>query len=166
MHISKRSGGLFLCCCIFLIGMGCKEGGTTKIKTEPVTFTKEGTLTIKKAVTDSIVAQLDIEIAETDYETQTGLMYREGMEDTQAMLFIFPDMAMHSFYMKNTQFPLDLIFIDDQLNIASFQENAQPYSEDGLSSQVPIQYVLEVNAGLAEKWTLDVGDRIAFSRNE
>ena len=44
------------------------------------------------------------------------------------MLFIFPDVAIHSFYMKNTQFPLDIIYIDENLRIASFQENAKPFN--------------------------------------
>ena len=46
----------------------------------------------------------------------------------------------------------------------SFQENAEPLNENGLSSQVPIQYVLEVNAGLAEKLLLEVGDKVAFEK--
>ncbi|NKI33094.1 DUF192 domain-containing protein [Croceivirga thetidis] len=143
--------------------LACKEKATQEIKTEKVSFTKEGELQIFKA--DSLLINLDIEIAETDYETQTGLMYRESMEDKQGMLFIFPDVAMHSFYMKNTEFALDIIFINEKLEIASFKENAQPLDEAGLSSQVPIKYVLEVNAGLAEKWLLEVGDSISFTRN-
>lgn len=148
---------------IFLVS--CKEESKSTIKTAEVTFTKEGNLSIYKQQSDSLRVRLDIEFAETDYETQTGLMYRTGMQDDQAMLFIFPDVAMHSFYMKNTAFALDIIYIDEELKIASFQENAQPFNESGLSSKVPIQYVLEVNAGLAEKWFLEVGDRIAFTRD-
>lgn len=152
----------FLLVVVFLIS--CKEESKVTIKTEEVRFTKEGNLTISKQPTDSLLVELDIEFAETDYETQTGLMYRKGMEDNQGMLFIFPDIAMHSFYMKNTAFPLDIIYIDEHLKIASFQENAQPFNESGLSSKVPIKYVLEVNAGLAEKWRLEVGDQIEFNR--
>lgn len=154
---------VFLIAIFSLFIFGCKERTTRAIKTEKIAFTKEGELQIFKA--NSLLVNLDIEIAETDYETQTGLMYRESMAEKQGMLFIFPDVAMHSFYMKNTEFPLDIIFIDEDLEIASFQENAQPLDEAGLSSQVPIKYVLEVNAGLSEKWLLEVGDRISFTRN-
>jgi len=151
--------------CTLILMFGCKEEAKKVIKTETITFTKEGTLQILKKETEAVLANFDIEIAETDYETQTGLMYREGMEDNQAMLFIFPDVAMHSFYMKNTEFALDIIYIDENLRIASFQENAQPFNENGLSSQVPIKYVLEINAGLSEKLVLEVGDQIKFTRN-
>ncbi|MFS4467162.1 DUF192 domain-containing protein [Maribacter sp. 2210JD10-5] len=143
----------------------CKEEAKKVIKTEPIAFTKEGSLKITKSETDSIIAQFDIEIAETDYETQTGLMYRKGMETDQGMLFIFPDVAMHSFYMKNTLFPLDIVYIDEHQKIVSFQENAEPFNENGLSSKVPVKYVLEINAGLVEKWSLEIGDTIAFERN-
>ncbi len=142
----------------------CKEESKKVIKTEPITFTKEGELTITKQKVDTLITKLDIEFAESEYETQTGLMYRKSMEDHQGMLFIFPDEQMHSFYMKNTEIPLDIIFLKSDLTIASFQENAQPLNETGLSSQVPIQYVLEVNAGLAEKWLLEVGDKIEYQK--
>lgn len=152
----------FLLVLVFLFS--CKEESNKTIKTEEVTFTKEGTLQILKKETDTLLIDLNIEIAESDYETQTGLMYRKGMERNQAMLFIFPEAAIHSFYMKNTAFPLDIIFIDENQKIASFQENAEPFNQNGLSSQVPVKYVLEVNAGLAEEWLLESGDRIVFKR--
>ena len=161
----KRIKWYFLSVLFLAIISSCKEEAKKVIQTETIAFTKEGTLQILKKETDSVLVNLDIEIAETDYETQTGLMYRKGMEDNQGMLFIFPDVAMHSFYMKNTEFPLDIIYIDENLKITSFQENAQPFNENGLSSQVPIKYVLEINAGLSEKLILAVGDQVKFTRN-
>lgn len=161
----KRIKWYFLLVLFLAIISSCKEEAKKVIQTETIAFTKEGTLQILKKETDSVLVNLDIEIAETDYETQTGLMYRKGMEDNQGMLFIFPDVAMHSFYMKNTEFPLDIIYIDENLKITSFQENAQPFNENGLSSQVPIKYVLEINAGLSEKLILAVGDQVKFTRN-
>lgn len=80
----------------------CKEDRkTSEVNQVEVTFTKEGELQIKKAITDSLITSLDIEIADDDYATQTGLMYRSSMENTQGMLFIFPDTDYRSFYMKN-----------------------------------------------------------------
>lgn len=128
-----------------------------------VSFTKEGELTLYKISNDSIVAKIDIEVADTDYDVQTGLMYRSSMKDSQGMLFIFNDMRERSFYMKNTEFPIDIIYLDNNKRIVSFQENAKPLDETSLPSEVPAQYVLEVNAGLAEKWILDVGDRMEFT---
>lgn len=162
----KKQSQLSLLFLIMLIGfVSCKDDTKKVIKTEAVTFTKEGTLTIYKAQTDSILTSLDIEIAESDYETETGLMYRKGMDENQGMLFIFPDVRQHYFHMKNTEFGLDIIFMDEDQNIVSFQENALPFDETLLPSQVPAKYALEVNAGLAEKWLLEVGDRMEFKKD-
>ncbi|WP_047416132.1 DUF192 domain-containing protein [Cellulophaga sp. Hel_I_12] len=145
--------------------LGCKEESKLEVKTTPIEFKKEGALFIYKSKSDSVVAKFDIEIAETPYETETGLMYRKSMLGNRGMLFIFPDVAMHSFYMKNTEIPLDIIFINEDLKIASFQKNAEPFNENGLSSQVPIKYVLEVNAGLADKFLLEAKDSVVFTRD-
>jgi len=133
-----------------------------EVKPVEVTFKKEGELILYKGQSDSIITKLDIEIAETDYDIQTGLMYRDSMRDDRGMLFVFPTMRERFFYMRNTKFPLDLIYLNDKHFIVSFQENAKPFDERQLPSQVPAQYVLEVNAGLAEKWLLEVGDRIEY----
>jgi hypothetical protein len=134
------------------------------METTPIEFKKEGELSIYKAATDSLLVKLDIEVAETPYETETGLMYRSGMEKDQGMLFVFSDVAMHSFYMKNTEFPLDIIFVDENLRVAHIRENAVPYNEMGIPSTVPVKYVLEVNAGSTKKWSLETGDRISYQK--
>jgi hypothetical protein len=148
----------------FIWFQSCKEDTKRIIKTEPITFTKEGELSIFTDKTDSILTSINIEFAESSYETETGLMYRKNMDEKQGMLFIFADVRQHYFHMKNTEFPLDIIFIDENLKIASFQKNAKPFNENLLASQVPVQYVLEINAGLSEKWKLGIGDRVEFTK--
>ena len=127
--------------------------------TKEVTFTKNGELKLMKASNDSVVAALDVEIADDDYKTQTGLMYRHSMDENQSMLFIFPDSQTRSFYMKNTEFPLDIIYFNSDKEIVSIRKNAKPYDETSLPSEVPSQYVLEVNAGLSDAWKLEKGDK-------
>ncbi|APY09077.1 hypothetical protein BWZ20_12530 [Winogradskyella sp. J14-2] len=150
---------------LFLL-FNCKNetSDAAKDKVE-VSFAKEGTLQLKKANTDSIIKILDIEFAEDDYETQTGLMYRNQLGTNQGMLFIFPKVQMRSFYMKNTKIPLDIIYINENMEIVSFQKNAKPLDETALPSEAPAQYVLEINAGLADEWQLNVGDKIEFKNN-
>lgn len=151
---------------LFFLFMGrCREETKSTIKTAPIAFNREGGLSVYRSGTDSVIVQLDIEIADTEYETQTGLMYRDAMNAQQGMFFIFPAVAMHSFYMKNTKLPLDLLFIDSNMKVATIEENAQPMDEAGISSRVPIQYVLEVNAGMSKSWGVKQGDSIVFTRN-
>ncbi|WP_405380963.1 DUF192 domain-containing protein [Maribacter sp. LLG6340-A2] len=162
--IKKTYYSIAVLLALSLLVFSCKEESKKTIATQNINFTHEGDLTVFLNTSDTVKTKFNIEFAETDYETQTGLMYRKGMEKKQGMLFIFPDERMHSFYMKNTEFPLDIIYIKENLKIASFQENAQPLNETGLSSQVPIKYVLEINGGLAQELGLSIGDSISFSR--
>lgn len=140
----------------------CKNEPKNEIKTEKIDFTKEGELSLFSQ--DSLLTTFDIEVAESEYETQTGLMYRESMKENQGMLFIFSDVRYHSFYMKNTKIALDIIYIDENSKIVSFQKNTKPFDETALPSEAPVKYVLEINAGLSEKLNLVKGDSIAFKR--
>ncbi len=161
----QNSLKLTVICLVFITSFSCKKEQKV-IKPTEISFKKEGELTLYKSTSDSIITKLDIEIADTDYDVETGLMYRTSMKDNQAMLFVFPTMRQRSFYMKNTQIPLDLIFLNNDQFIVSFQENAKPLDETSLPSQVPAQYVLEINAGLAEKWLLEIGDRMEYIDNQ
>ncbi|NMH88584.1 DUF192 domain-containing protein [Flavivirga algicola] len=155
---------------VFIISSGillnlasCKENKKV-IKQTEVTFKKEGALTIFKSV-DSTQVKLDIEIADTDFDIQTGLMYRNSMDTNQGMLFVFDDIKARFFYMKNTKFPLDLIYIGGDKNIVSFQKNAKPFDESSLPSKFPAKYVLEINAGLVDTWNISIGDSISYTTN-
>ena len=147
---------------MMLQSYSCKETSENKNLTKEVTFTKEGELTLKKATNDSIVAILDIEFSNTEYETQTGLMYRKSMQNDRGMLFIFENEIRRSFYMKNTEFALDIIFINSDNEIVSIQKNAKPFDKSSLPSDAPAKYVLEINAGLSDQLGLEVGDLIEF----
>lgn len=142
----------------------CKTDKNKTIKPLVIAFKKEGELTLRKATNDAIITTLDIEIADDDYQTQTGLMYRTSMEENQGMLFVFPEATYHSFYMKNTQIPLDIIFIDSNKSIINIQKNAKPFDETSLPSEAPAKYVLEINAGLSDQWQLKTGDTIDYTQ--
>ncbi len=152
---------LFLGCLIIIVNLfSCKEDKKV-IKQTEITFKKEGELTLFK-VSDSTEIKLDIEIADTEFDEQTGLMYRESMEINQAMLFVFEDERERYFYMKNTKIPLDIIYFNANKTIVSFQKNTKPFDESSLPSNKPAKYVLEVNAGLADAWALAIGDSISY----
>ena len=150
---------IFLIVAFGIVFTSCKDEKKV-IKQTEVTFKKEGELTIFKSDSTQII--LDIEIADTDFDIQTGLMYRNSMKKNQGMLFVFDDEQPRSFYMKNTQIPLDLIYINENKTIVSFQKNAKPFDESSLPSNAPAKYVLEVNGGLVNLWAVSVGDSINF----
>ena len=152
---------------LLIISIGftsCKkeQKASTPIKVE---FKKEGELRLFKQDTDSLIKQFNIEFAEDEYETQTGLMNRYSMQDHQGMLFIFPNSQPRSFYMKDTFISLDIIYIDEQMKIVSFQKNGKPMDETSLPSGVPAKYVLEIKAGLSDQLQLAIGDKIEYHKN-
>lgn len=108
------------------------------------------------------ISKIDIEIAENEAEQSKGLMYRPYMPDSVGMLFVFQDSKPLGFWMKNTQIPLDIIYVDSNRKIVSIQKNAKPYSEENLPSLSPAQYVVEVNAGYVDQHGIAVGDVIQF----
>ncbi|CDF80465.1 conserved hypothetical protein (DUF192) [Formosa agariphila KMM 3901] len=142
----------------------CKDEKKVNIAPTEISFKKEGELTLYKAKTDSVIKRLNIEIADTEYDRETGLMYRSSMKTNNAMLFVFPNEEQRSFYMKNTQIALDIIYIGENQNIVSIAKYAKPMDDASILSYKPAMYVLEVNAGLADAWQLKAGDSIAFTK--
>lgn len=70
-----------------------------------------------------------VELARTPEEQQQGLMFRETLDEEYGMLFIFSVSKLHSFWMKNTLIPLDMVWIDDQLKVVQVV-TAQPCITD------------------------------------
>ncbi|TXE09904.1 DUF192 domain-containing protein [Seonamhaeicola algicola] len=150
---------------IFYFGLialtACKNDKKMVSQTK-VAFTKEGELTIHRITSDTSKINFDIEIADTDFDIQTGLMYRSSMAQNQGMLFVFNDETERYFYMKNTKIPLDIIYVNAAKTIVSIQKNAKPFDETSLPSNAPAKYVLEINAGLTQTLNIKVGDSLSF----
>lgn len=109
----------------------------------------------------------NIEIAKTPQERQKGLMYRQSLNENAGMLFIFDKEGIYPFWMKNTLIYLDIIWISKTKKIVHIEEDVQPCKIDSCPSYSPEKealYVLEINAGLAEKYSFKVGDEVKFSK--
>lgn len=85
----------------------------------------------------------DVEVAENEEERMKGLQEVIEMDDDEGMLFIFPEPQHVDFWMKDTEIPLDIIFINSDLEVISVKQG-EPMSEDFISED-NVQYVLEVN---------------------
>src|SRR3989338_6592114 len=101
-------------------------------------------------------AVFDIEFAQTPFQLEQGLMFRKSMPAKSGMLFIFPDEQVRYFWMKNTEIPLDMIFLDSSQKIIGIVYNAKPKTLDLQSVYKPSKYVLEINAGQAKKTNLKI----------
>jgi uncharacterized membrane protein (UPF0127 family) len=96
---------------------------------------------------DGMILDFEVEIARTPRQWSFGLMHVTAMPDGQGMLFVFPDMAPRSFWMKNTLIPLDMLFFDDDGDLVSAFENVPPQSLQSRRSAGDARFVLELNGG-------------------
>lgn len=103
-----------------------------------------------------------VELARTEVERMRGLMQRPRLAPDAGMLFLFDETEDHSFWMKDTLIPLDMIFIDEGGRVVGVVERAQPHSLSLRSVGAPSRYVLEVNGGWAAAHGVRAGDRVRF----
>ena len=104
-----------------------------------------------------------VEIADTREKQALGLMFRDSMPADQGMLFIFPNEAPRSFWMKNTRIALDIMYFDKDLRLVSISADTQPCRVSRCPSYpsiAPAKYVLELNAGTALELGIGLGDRL------
>jgi uncharacterized protein len=112
-------------------------------------------------VTKSGVQVFSVEIATTEQEKETGLMYRKELADGKGMLFDFSPEQQVSMWMKNTYIPLDMIFIRSDGRILRIAENTEPMSTKIIPSGGLAKGVLEVIGGTAKKYGIAPGDKVA-----
>jgi uncharacterized protein len=105
---------------------------------------------------------VDVEVVSTPPKIQRGLMYRQHLPLDAGMLFLMSDERVHTFYMRNTLIPLDMIFIGRDLTIAGIVENAEPRTETLRSVDKPSMYVLEVNGGWTRSHQVVPGAKVRF----
>lgn len=148
-------------------GMQNSEKGKKVMKHEAKAksheFRIDGQLDFFDDKNDTITSIL-IEIAEDDYSREKGLMYRRNIPDTVGMLFVFPQEDYHSFWMKNTPSPLDILYVDGFGKIVRIYENTEPYSEESIPSGELAQYVVEVKGGFCSVHHITTNHRIEFVR--
>lgn len=105
-----------------------------------------------------------VELAIKPEELVKGLGSRANMPKDHGMLFVFDHRDRFSFWMKDMEFPLDMIWIDDT-KIVDISKNVPVqtgYPLPTFSPHVPVNRVLEINAGLSDKYGFQVGDTVTY----
>lgn len=105
-------------------------------------------------------ARFNVEVADDSAERAQGLMHRESMPASAGMLFVYPRPRTVRFWMRNTLIPLDMIFADAKGIVRYVHHEAQPLSEDLIYGGNNIQYVLEINGGLARRMGIEKGSQL------
>lgn len=94
-------------------------------------------------------ARFSVEVAETRADRNRGLMFRKSMPKSAGMLFVYEAPGTRNFWMKNTFIPLDILFLDQTGTVRSIKHQAEPHNVSPIFGGHDIQYVLEINGGLA-----------------
>jgi len=106
----------------------------------------------------------DVEVADTAVTQARGLSGRSGLEENKGMLFLFNSFSRRSFWMRGMKFSLDIIWINEK-RIVDIDKNVPPPANGVIdfkmySPSQPVDKVLEINAGLSEKYNIKIGDNI------
>ena len=104
--------------------------------------------------------QIDTQVAQTEAQRQTGLMFRKETPQHEGMLFVFDQPATQCFWMKNTLLPLTAAFVADDGTIVNLVD-MKPQTTDSHCSEKPVRFVLEMNQGWFAKKGLKAGSRLS-----
>ncbi len=108
-------------------------------------------------------SEIEVELADTQEKRIQGLSGREFLDEDKGMFFIFDEVGEYSFWMKDMNFSIDIIWIGEDLEIVGIEENISPESfPRSFLPPMPIKYVLETNVGWAEKNNIQIGDEASF----
>mgnify|MGYP001576293224 FL=1 len=111
---------------------------------------KKDTSSYKKIIIGNVVVKAEIAALLT--EKQKGLSSRNFMRKNSGMLFIFSQPDFYPFWMKDMKFPIDIIWLDENLQIINIEKNITPDTfPKKFMPQLPAKYVLEVNGGWSDK---------------
>ena len=115
-------------------------------------------------------ASFEVEVAETPESRAQGLSGREVLPDGTGMLFMFKNEGVRTFWMKEMNFPLDMVWIDAACTLVEISRDVpQPDPNQTLADlptygpAIPVLYMLEINAGVSDSMGLGTGDSVSFT---
>lgn len=106
------------------------------------------------------VARFGADVADTQSERAQGLMHVAHMPASRGMLFVYEYPQQVAFWMKNTLIPLDMIFADENGRVVKVHSNAIPGDLTAIPGQGKVQYVFEINGGLAAQLGIKPGAQL------
>ncbi len=145
MSIKEKTGVLFLALTLIIAFLLWKSSGVI------VSF-EDG-------------SEVRVEVVKEPLEITTGLMFREELEVNKGMLFSYGYDDRHSIWMKNMNFPIDIIWIDSNNKIVDIKKAVEPCNKEPCTVYRPIEkarYVLEVSADLAENNNIVPGQIVSI----
>ena len=106
--------------------------------------------------------RLDIYLASSNAQRARGPMFVRDLPSKTGMLFVYEPESRISMWMKNTYLSLDMVFAREDGTVSSVAPNTEPLSLRSVASIEPIMFVLELNAGMAERLHIDERSRLVW----
>ncbi len=103
-------------------------------------------------------------LANTPREREKGLMWRKRLDWIEGMLFEFPDDGAHSFWMKNTLIPLDMLFISSDHRVVGLVRSAEPGNLRPVGGEFISRYVIELKGGFCDKYGVHPGQSVNWAK--
>ena len=104
-----------------------------------------------------------VELADTHEERVKGLSERKSLGEKEGLFFIFDIDDYHGIWMKDMNFPIDIVWLDSSLQIIDFKENASPSSyPETYKPNKKALYVLEVPKNFISQNYLKIGDQMTI----
>ena len=97
-------------------------------------------------------------IADTQPLRQQGLSGTEQLDSDEGLLFVFEEEGLYGFWMKDMNYPIDILWFDESLSLVHIERNVSPDTfPTSFVSDEPARFVLELNAFVAESFNIDEG---------
>ena len=128
-----------------------------------IVFSKSKIFIVNKKNNKKFIFSVDL--ADTKLKREIGLQCKKDLKENEGMLFIWSSEDQRYFWMKNTKFYLDIIFINSDFEIVDIFFNAKPFSLINISSSRKAKYVLELNEGVFKNLDLMIGDKLELQKN-
>lgn len=107
---------------------------------------------------------IKVDLALTEDEQTKGLSGKDKLDENEGMLFVFSQIGKHNFWMKDMNFPIDIIWLGEDMRVVYIKENAHPKTyPETFGPEVETKYVLEVVSGFSNKNNLKTGDNVLFT---
>jgi uncharacterized protein len=110
--------------------------------------------------------EISVQVARTPEEKSKGLSRKLTLSENEGMIFLFPSKTYPSFWMKDMNFGIDIIWISDD-TVIHIDKSVPPPIPGQKDEELPlyrppepVNYVLEVNSGFSQKYGIDIGDKV------
>lgn len=155
--MSKQAGITIILSCVVVLGVGVYHfyGGSS-----------EESVARSQAPTTSAYLQVDdrclrLAVADTPQLRQQGLSNHTSLDQDEGMLFVYDQSGAYGFWMKDMDFPIDIVWLTQENDVVGITKEAQPSSyPQTFRPEQPAKKVVETPAGFAETENINLGDRL------